>query len=470
MGLTKADFSVLMDSYWYDPVAFCRDILEVDPDEWQIKVLKDLALYDRVSVRSAQGVGKTGVESWVIIWYMCCRPFCRVVATAPTREQLNAVLWAEVAKWLESSKVRDFLTWRKTKIYMKGNEKRWFAVARTATKQENMQGFHEDYMLFVVDEASGINDKIMEAIDGTLTGLENKLLLCGNPTKSTGYFFDSHVTNRALFKVHKVSTYDSPRTNKDTAKMLIEKYGADSNVVRVRVHAEFPKQDADAFIPIELAEDACTLEFDPIPNDKVKLIRFGVDVARFGDDETILYPNVENEIIEKDIKIRLGQDTMATAGDVLALTREYHKKYPNAHIFAIVDDTGLGGGVTDRLNEILRNEEIKGLSQYFHVIPVVASAGVDHENYDDITTLLWGTVRELMQERQLKIPNCNRLIGQLTVRKYTLTSRGKLKIEPKKVMKERGVDSPDRADALALSCVPVNLSLLQDTREGGKRR
>lgn len=71
---------------------------------------------------------------------------------------------------------------------MVGNEKRWFAVARTATKPENMQGFHEDNMLFIVDEASGVADPIMEAILGTLSGANNKLLMCGNPTRTSGTF------------------------------------------------------------------------------------------------------------------------------------------------------------------------------------------------------------------------------------------------------------------------------------------
>lgn len=105
------------------------------------------------------------------------------------------------------------LKWTKTYVYMVGNEKRWFGVARTATKPENMQGFHEDNMLFIVDEASGVADPIMEAILGTLSGSNNKLLLCGNPTRTSGTFYDSHTRDRALYKCHTVSSADSSRTN-----------------------------------------------------------------------------------------------------------------------------------------------------------------------------------------------------------------------------------------------------------------
>ena len=143
---------------------------------------------------------------------------------------------------------------------MIGNEKRWFAAARTATKPENMQGFHEDNMLFIVDEASGVADVIMEAILGTLSGKNNKLLMCGNPTKTTGAFYDSHNRDQALYKRHTVSSLDSTRTNKENIDSLIKKYGWDSNVVRVRVRGEFPKQEDDVFIGSELI-DQCSSRY-----------------------------------------------------------------------------------------------------------------------------------------------------------------------------------------------------------------
>ena len=83
-------------------------------------------------------------------------------------------------------------------------------------------------MLIVVDEASGVSDQIMEAILGTLTGYDNKLLMCGNPNNIEGVFFDSHNKDRDKYRVHKVSSYDSKRTSKENIQMLIDKYGQDS--------------------------------------------------------------------------------------------------------------------------------------------------------------------------------------------------------------------------------------------------
>ena len=171
---------------------------------------------------------------------------------------------------------------------MVGNEKRWFAVARTATKPENMQGFHEDNMLFIVDEASGVADPIMEAILGTLSGANNKLLMCGNPTRTSGTFYDAFNVDRSIYRCHTVSSADSKRTNKQNIESLIRKYGKDSNVVLVRVFGEFPKQEDDVFIALSIVEHCCMLDLpDDVP---IKRISFGVDVAtvEYG---KLIFPN-----------------------------------------------------------------------------------------------------------------------------------------------------------------------------------
>ena len=153
-----------------------------------------------VSVRSGQGVGKTTVESIAMIWFLWCFPHARIVATAPTLQQLSDVLWSEASKWISTNPLLKYLlVWTKTRIYARGYEERWFAVARTATKPENMQGFHADNMLFIVDEASGVSDPIMEVIHGTLSGANNKLLMCGNPTRTSGFFMTVIIsTSRCL--------------------------------------------------------------------------------------------------------------------------------------------------------------------------------------------------------------------------------------------------------------------------------
>ena len=135
--------------YRADPVLYAEEVLKFWPDTWQMEALMVLAANPKVAVKSGQGVGKTSMEAVALLWFLTCFPYPRVVATAPTKQQLHDVLWSETAKWQERSPLlKQILKWTKTYIYMVGHEKRWFATARTATKPENMQGFHEDNMPF----------------------------------------------------------------------------------------------------------------------------------------------------------------------------------------------------------------------------------------------------------------------------------------------------------------------------------
>ncbi|RKJ46555.1 terminase B [bacterium 1XD8-76] len=450
------DLMNALEIYYDDPAAFLEDLLGMKCDSWQEEVAADVAAYPKVTVKSGQGVGKTALEAGLIIWFLVCRPYSKVIATAPTMQQLYDVLWAEIAKWLSSSLIKNLLTWTKTKIYMAGDSERWFAVAKTATKPENMQGFHEDHMLIVVDEASGVADPIMEAILGTLTGWDNKLLLMSNPTKTSGAFYDSHMANRALYRCHTVNSENSRRTDKDNIAAMKRKYGENSNVVRVRVYGEFPEQEDDVFISLIDIEQCSNKRYE-LPEEKYSsFIIFGVDVARFGDDETVIYRNAKGRI--RLAKSYRGQDLMRTVGEIVALYKQTIKDFPEykGGIYVNIDDTGLGGGVTDRLNEVKREQSLNRL----FVIPINAAEKIETDtkdgkdaadHYNNLTTHMWAVLRDLLRNREIEIADDSDSIAQLASRKYFMASNGKLELESKKEMKKRNLPSPDRGDAMALS-------------------
>ncbi len=460
--LRQQFFKKRIPIYRKNPIVFAKEVLQFEPDEWQILALQDLAAESKVAIKSGQGVGKTSLEAIALLWFLTCFPYPRIVATAPTKQQLHDVLWSEVAKWQEKSPLlKNILKWTKTYIYMVGYEKRWFATARTATKPENMQGFHEDNMLFIVDEASGVTDPIMEAILGTLSGENNKLLMCGNPTKTNGTFYDAFYSSRWMYQCHTVSSEESQRTNKDNIKSLIDRFGYDSNVVRVRVRGLFPKQEDDIFIALQLLEDAVKLEVDP--EEKIKgmyipnRIDIGVDVARFGDDNTVIATKLDKVVPE--LLSRHGQNTMRTVGDIVRIYRDFMEKYLeyDDYVYVKIDDTGVGGGVTDRLNE-LKEDPSEGLDKMV-VIPVnfakKSPKSKSARFYDDIVTWMWANVRELMKDKEVKLPDDSVLVGEFSTRKYYFQSNGKMKLESKEELKKRGLSSPDRADAVALACMPV---------------
>lgn len=449
--------------YAKDPVLFLREVLEMDPDDWQEETARDVQDHAKVAVKSGQGVGKTALEAGLCIWFLCCRPYAKVICTAPTMQQLYDVLWAEIAKWLQSSKVKDLLTWTKTKIYMNGDSERWFATAKTATKPENMQGFHEDHMLIIVDEASGVMDPIMEAILGTLTGIDNRLLLMGNPNRTEGVFYDAFGRDRERWKTRTVSSRDSKRTSRENIEMLEAKYGKDSDVVRVRVDGEFPKGGLDSFIPLEYAE-CC---HDPVTVLDSNMLHVGVDVARFGDDKTVV---TTRQGMRVDPQRKYAkQSTMETVGHVLRICKDWISAWTERHpglydaygssltgrCRVRIDDSGVGGGVTDRLKEVVEEEGLP-----IEVIPCNNGGKAMDAHYENAGTEMWGNIRELMEQNfsskirgdgpVLQLPQDDELIKQLANRKYHMTSRGRIALEKKDDMKKRGLGSPDCADSLAL--------------------
>lgn len=442
-----------IDLYYDRPDWFAEDFLEFTPDDWQREAMIQVAASPRFSVRSGQGVGKTGVEAQLVLWYLCTRPTPKVICTAPTERQLYDVLWAEVAKWLSSSKIKDYLKWTKTKVYMIGEAERWWATTRTASKPENMQGFHEDYMLFIIDEASGVEDKILEAILGTLTGYENKIAMFGNPTKTSGIFYDSHNRDRDQWSNMKVSSRNSERTSKDNIAMLEKKYGKDSDVVRVRVDGEFPKGESDSLIPLEIVEMASKTKVNV--RDCYKLY-VGVDVARFGSDKTTIYFNIgKKKFFEPKIYSR--RDTMETVGNIVLEIENFKKEYPSINeVFISIDTDGLGAGVYDRLVEV-NNDRLLN----YNIYAIHNNAKPNDDKYYNKISELYGVAKELFENNMslylrgeepiLEVPYDDELIKELSTRKYGVHSNGKIKLQSKDEYKKVLGHSPDKGDGFIYS-------------------
>lgn len=442
------------------PVEFVEDIIGATPDEEQAKILRSLAANTMTTVRSGHGVGKSTVEAWAVIWFMMTRPFPKIPCTAPTQHQLFDILWAEVSKWLRHSQaLSNELIWTKEKVYMRGYPEEWFAVARTASKPDALQGFHAEHVLYIIDEASGVDDTIFEPVLGALSTPGARLLMCGNPTQLSGFFYDSHHKNRASYSTFHIDGRKSSRVSQDFINTIIRMYGEDSDVFRVRVAGDFPLQEDDIFIPLPLVERSIMTEYTPsiIPS----TIHIGCDVARFGDDKTVIGYKVDEKASFH--KKRHGQDTMKTADDIVQLGQELVSKYhPTDPIPVKIDDGGVGGGVVDRLRQIKRNDPER--FWWLEVYPVKFGQRIKHKYYDDSTTYMMSVVKQLLAPHdengqpkpvQLILPDDDDLVAQLSGRKYYITEQSKIRIESKDAVKKRGQPSPDEADCILLCCLPV---------------
>jgi hypothetical protein len=448
--------------YASHPVHFVEDLIRVKPDKEQATILRSVADNSMTSVRSGHGTGKSAVEAWAVIWFMATRPFPKIPCTAPTQHQLFDILWAEINKWLRNSPqlAKEFV-WTREKLYVKGYPEEWFAVARTATKPDALQGFHAENVLYVIDEASGVADSIFEPVLGSLSTDGARLLMCGNPTQLSGFFFDSHHKNRAVYSTYHIDGRTSERVSKDFVSTIVNMYGENSDVFRVRVAGEFPLQEDDVFISLSAVEKSILTEFSE--RKPPKILRIGCDVARFGDDKTVIGYKTDEKVAF--YKIKRGQDTMRTADDIIMCGEELLRKYKAYKdlISVTVDDGGVGGGVVDRLRQIKRNDPAR--FKWLDVVPIKFGQRLRHKHYHDTTTVMMATVKELLSQIdketgeskpvELILPNDDNLVAQLSGRKYAITENSKIRVESKDAMKKRGLPSPDEADCVLLLCTPL---------------
>ena len=448
----KNNFAKAIDYYIDRPVEFVKDVIKADPDEYQAKVLNDLAYNEKqkratkISVRSGHGVGKSTIESWAILWFLVTRPFPKILCTAPTAHQLHDILWAEASKWLRNSKMLgDILEWTYEKIYLKGHREEWFAIARTSNKPDALQGTHAEHILIIIDEASGVPDVVFEPVLGTLSTNDAKLLMCGNPTQLAGFFYESHNDKKDLYITHVINGENSSRVDREYIKLIAEMFGTDSDVYRVRVLGEFPKANPDSFISLDM------INTDFIDIGDIYSIDLGVDVARFGDDESVI-ATVFNKLRLSKLNIFQHNDTMELTGQVVNIIKSLNKDYPNVRVNVKVDCDGLGVGLYDRLREVINEKSLNARAVECHF----GAKGGKVRNSEPIsyfnsTGIMWGLIRTKFKEKSLYIIEDSELINQLTNRKYFIESDGDIRLERKEDMKKRGVHSPDRADALALA-------------------
>jgi len=424
--------------YVDDPVSFVTRVLGAQPDPWQADVLRALARGENVAVRSGHGVGKTALASWAILWKLLCFPFARIPVTAPTQHQLQDVLWPEIRYWIERGNLHADVEWTVTRVAVRRYARRWFAVARSSNRPERLAGHHAEHLMYVVDEASGIEDYTWEVIDGARTAHGALILAVGNPTRRVGGFYQAFHHHRRFWTTFHVSSEDSPRVPRQWVEEMAAKWGRDSDVYRVRVAGEFPRGESDAFIPIELVESA--INRDVPPGGPAEL---GVDVARYGDSETAIVAREGNRT--RFLLAYRKRSVTEVVGLVVQAAKRLKEETGASCIRVKVDDTGVGGGVTDGLAELAQRE-----LPWLEVVPVPFSAGGD-ERYADLASAMWGHLRDLLDAEAISLPDDHDLVAQLTLRRYTVDSRGRVRLETKEQLRQRGIPSPDRADALALA-------------------
>lgn len=433
-------FDQFLIDYRNNPVRFVKEVLGVQPDDWQAEMMTAVAKgHRRISVRSGHGVGKSTAVSWLALWYILTRYHAKIVITAPTSAQLYDALFAEIKRWVREmpEALQTLLEVKAERIELKEMPQENFISARTsrAEQPEALQGIHAEHVMLIADEASGIPEQVFEAAAGSMSGHNATTILLGNPVRSSGFFYETHNRLADEWWTRRVSCVDSPRVSEAYVKEMASRYGEESNAFRIRVLGEFPRSDDDTVIPMELLELAVQRD---VAQTKFAPLVWGLDVARFGSDKSALCKRQGNTVTEP-IRIWSNLDLMQLTGAVVA---EWEALTPSDRpVEILVDSIGLGAGVVDRLREL-------GLPA--RGINVSESPALGH-TYRNLRAELWHKAKAWLEKRDCRLPKDERLISELATVRYSFTSNGKIQIESKDEIRKRGLASPDLADAFVLT-------------------
>lgn len=427
--------------------------LEKGPREWQIQILNDIGQRLKAgkslepvleSVASGHGIGKSALVAWITLWAMSTKVDCKVVVTANTEAQLRTKTWPELAKWHRMMLHSDWFVFTATSLYSAdaANEKTWRAdaIPWSDTNTEAFAGLHNKgkRILLIFDEASAISDKVWEVAEGALTDDNTEIVWCafGNPTRNGGRFRECFGRFGHRWQHHQIDSRTVPGTNKVQIDKWIADYGEDSDFVRVRIKGQFPRAGSTQFIPSDVIASAMVIAPTVLPSDPLVL---GVDVARFGDDETVLFFRRGRDARTIPPIILRGKDTMAVAAIVCEKVTEYGVE------MVFIDETGVGGGVVDRCRQLGIDENLIGVNNGSS-----SDTPVDGELIANKGAECWARGRQWLKSGGA-IANDNDLRAQLEGREYGFNAHNQIVLEKKSDMKKRGLSSPDRADALFLT-------------------
>ena len=433
-----------------NPVAFVEHELGETPWEKQQEILTALRKHRLVAVRSCNASGKTYAAALAAVWWLMTHDEAIVITTAPTDRQVKETLWREI-KTIHS-KNKELIGGKITSTRLELSNKR-FAYGFSTNSAERFQGFHSENILIIVDEASGVREFIFDAIIGSMTSRNAKMLMIGNPTSLAGTFYDAFHKNRRHWKTIHISAYDTPNIQHDLepddpryipglatrvwADDVLAQNGETSSAYQVRVLGQFPDAADDTLIPLKLIEEAVDRKFQYGHDDQPVM---GLDVARFGNDQTVAVVRRGPEVIE--LAAHRKADLMHTVGRAIDIAQSNDVKT----IYA--DDVGMGGGVVDRIAELRRDGEITNLEA---VGINGAHKPKDPERYPNLRTEMFVGLKKRFIDGEISIPNDAELISQLASLTYRYASNNKLQIETKQQIRDAGRQSPDKADALALA-------------------
>ena len=413
------------------------------PDQWQTEHLNELGerirageAVIRKSVSTGHGVGKTAEVAWIVHWHQSCHYNSKATVTANTQTQLSVRTWSELAYWQHMAMNGWMFDWSATSYKCVLNPAYWVASAIpwSVNNSEAFAGMHAPHVLMVFDEASGVDAKIWEVAEGAMTTAGSIFLAYGNNTRNSGRFYQITVGRDAKrWSPQRVDSRTAKMRNDDLIREWAEDFGEDSDFFRVRVKGMPPKHGPLQFISSDMVAEAMQRDLGTPPSHFPKLM--GVDVARQGDDESVIVQR-QGRVMFPEILHFNERNTWKFAQ---ILNRAIIKHQPD---IVFIDGVGIGGPVVDMMISKFG---------YKNIIEVQAGATpTDPKLYLNVRIEMWDRMRMWLEIAD--IPEDDVLESHLTASEYGFEDRTeRMRLEKKTDLKKRGEQSPDYADALAMT-------------------
>lgn len=432
---------------WGEPGTPLEDM--EGPDEWQIQILKDigeqlkkgkdLQTAIQEAVASGHGIGKSALISWLIHFAISTHENTRGVVTANTEGQLRTKTWPELSKWHNMFIAKDLFTYTATAIFSsdKDYEKTWRidAIPWSKNSPESFAGLHNqgNRILVLFDEASAIDDVIWEVTEGALTDANTEIIWCafGNPTRNSGRFRECFRKYRKFWNTYQIDSRTVKISNKAKIEEWLEAYGEDSDFFKVRVRGVFPSASDLQFISTEIADKAQKQSYKPGSFEHLPVI-IGVDPAWTGSDSLEIVMR-QGYSMKSLASIPKNDDDWRMAQLIAQFEDEYKAD-------AVFIDMGYGTGIYSigkQLGRKWRLIEFGGKSND----PV----------YLNMRAYMWGQMKEWLREGGSIPPNDQALYDDIVGPEAIIDKNGRIQLESKKDMKDRGLPSPNKGDALALT-------------------
>ena len=393
----------------------------------------------KIAVASGHGVGKSAAMGMLSNWAMSCWHDAMLVVTANTEKQLNTKTSPEIGKWFRTSITSDWFSINTTSIKSRdpkhSDEWRLDFVPWSEHNTEAFAGLHNKGKIIILlfDEASKISDGVWDVAEGALTdeGTVIIWIAFGNPTRNSGRFRECFRRFKKRWITRQIDSRDVEGTNKEFLQQLVDDNGENSDKVKVRVRGQFPSQSAMQFISVDDADAARDVHLRPEQFNFAPVI-LGVDPAWTGDDDLEIV--LRQGLYSKSILTMARNDNDIHVANVIARLEDGHK------VDAVFIDAGYGTGIASAGTTMGRSWQL-----------IWFSGKPANPGYLNKRAEIWGNMKQWLKAGGSFDPDDTGLYDDLVGPETVARLDGKIQLESKENMKKRGLPSPNKGDALALT-------------------